>query len=79
MGPAIGVETIGEGPAFVLVEGAFGSQAWAPNVGLGERAACIWSRTAADESRPRPEEPFGRVRCIEIDLGLAPLVIDGRR
>jgi pimeloyl-ACP methyl ester carboxylesterase len=33
-GTAIALETMGEGQAVVLVDGAFGSRAWGPNVGL---------------------------------------------
>jgi pimeloyl-ACP methyl ester carboxylesterase len=33
-GTEIALETIGDGPAVVLVDGAFGSRAWGPNVGL---------------------------------------------
>lgn len=33
-GTAIALETLGDGPAVVLVDGAFGSRAWGPNVGL---------------------------------------------
>jgi pimeloyl-ACP methyl ester carboxylesterase len=42
-GTAIALETVGEGPAVVLVDGAFGSRAWGPNVGLAPLLALHFS------------------------------------
>jgi hypothetical protein len=79
MGPAIGVETIGEGPAIVLVDGAFGSQAWA-------RMSALASARLASGRGPRPinlvlGQKSRSVVCAgsRSTCGLAPLVIDGRR
>ena len=59
-GTAIALETIGEGPPVVLVDGAFGSRAWGPNVGLAPLLAPQFSVHRYDR-RGRGESGDGDV------------------